>query len=358
MTSRTRQIHTSANAGRRLLRPLAVLVAGAAIAFGFAACGGEGSSSDLVIYNGQHEELTQQLTEAFTKQTGIKVSLRSGEDADLANQIEEEGDRSKADVFLTEEPSPAAMLARDGLLAPVDRATLERVRPQFVPSSGDWVPYAGRVRVIYYNPKLIPEGDLPHSILDLAEPRWKGQFAYAPSGAFAATVSYLIDEIGKERTLAWLKGIKANGIDERENGKVRDTVEAGQHPFGLSNHYYWWMMAQEKGGPDKMSSKIHYFDHPDAGGLVLPSGAAVIKSSEKQKEAQEFLAWLVSPDGGQKILAGRDAEQSGAQYPMARGVESAVGLMPLAKMNPPRVDSDVYGDTEGAKELMIQAGLV
>lgn len=336
-----------------------VLVASClAVTLGLAACGGDESTSELVIYNGQHEELTEQLTEAFTEKTGIEVSLRSGEDADLANQIREEGDKTSADVFLTEEPGPVAMLAEEGLLEPVATSTLDQVRPDYVPSSGDWVPYAGRVRVIYYNPDLIAENELPDSILGLADPQWKGKFAYAPSGAFAGTVAYLIETIGEDRTLEWLKKIKTNGIDEQKNGKVRDTVEAGQHPFGLSNHYYWWMMAQEKGGPDEMTSRIHYFDRPDAGGLVMPSGAAVLRASDRKDDAAKFLEWLVAADGGQEILAGKDAELSGAQYPMARGLESRVGLMPLERMNPPKVDPGVYGRTEKAKELMVQAGLV
>lgn len=342
---------------RRFTLPL-VLCAALLAAFVLSACGGSGdeqaSSNALTIYSGQHEELVQELTKAFTADTGIKTELRSGDDADLANQIREEGDRTKADVLLTEEPGPAAMLSKAGLLASVDDSTLDQVDDRLVPRSGDWVPYAARSRVIIYNPKLISEGDLPKSVLDLGESRWKGKFAYAPSGAFVATTSYLIETIGEKKTLQWLKSIKANGINEQKNGKVRDTVEAGQHAFGLTNHYYWWILAQEKGGQDKLTSRLHYFSQPDAGGLLLPSAAAATKASSRPSEAQRFLAWMSSPDGGQKIIAGNPA----AQYPVAKGVVSEVGLAPLKSLDSPQANSGEFANTELAKQLMIEAGLV
>jgi iron(III) transport system substrate-binding protein len=326
------------------------------LALTLASCGGGGSDKNdtLTIYNGQHEELVTQLTEAFTKETGIEVDVRSGDDADLASQIREEGEKTKADVLLTEEPGPAAMLDKAGLLAPVDKQTLADVDPRLVPSSGDWTPYAARSRVLIYNPKMISENELPKSVLELTDPRWKGKFAYAPSGAFAATTAYLVATIGEQKTLAWLKGIRANGVNEQKNGKVRDTVEAGQHAFGLTNHYYWWVLAKEQGGQDNLTSRLHYFTHPDAGGLVLASAAAITKNASHPADAQRFLSWLTSSDGGQKIIA----TDPSAQYPVAKGVVSGVGLAPLAQLESPRFDSSEFADMEQAKALMIKAGLV
>lgn len=335
-------------------RPLLVLALAASLALGLSACGGSSDQSALTIYSGQHEELAKQLTDAFTAKTGIKVNLRSGDDADLASQIKEEGDRTKADVLLTEDPTPAASLDQAGLLAPVDKATFKGVDERLVPKSGDWVPYAARSRVIVYNPKLISQKQLPHSVLDLSQPRWKGKFAYAPSGAFVATTSYLISTIGEKATLEWLKGIKANGINEQKNGKVRDTVEAGQHPFGLTNHYYWWILAGQRGGPAKMTSRLYYFPQPDAGGLLLASAAAIPKAAAHKRDAQRFLAWLVSPDGGQKIIAANPA----AQYPVAEGVNSKVGLEPLSDLHAPSTNASEFANSAKAQQLMIEAGLV
>lgn len=307
----------------------------------------------LVVYSGQHEATTEALADAFTEETGIKVEVRSGDDAELVNQIIEEGDRSKADVIITEEPGPIAQLDSDGLLTAVDADTLAQVDERFVPETGNWLPWAARSRVMFYNPDLIAEEDLPESIMDLTDPEWKGRFAYAPSGAFATTVNYLINDIGEDATLEWLKGIKENGINEQKNGKVRDSVEAGQHEFGLSNHYYWYILAREKGGEDELTSRVHYVDGKDAGGLVLASGAGVLGSSKNQDAAQRFLAWLASADGGQAIVA-----SDTPQYPTGNGVESSYGLKPLSELDPPQFDQASLSNAAKAKELIVQAGIV
>lgn len=322
-------------------------------AAGDTATGDTADAPALTLYSGQHEDFAQALADGFTAATGIAVTLRAGDDAELANQIIEEGDGSPADLFISEEPGPVAMLDAKGLTSPVDAAALGAVDQRLVPSTGGWLPYAARARVIFYNPALIDEADLPGSIMDLTDPAWAGTFAYAPSGAFASTVSYLISSIGSDATLQWLQGIKANGVNEQKNGKVRDSVEAGQHAFGLSNHYYWYMLAADKGGADKLASKVHFFDHDDAGGLLLPSGAAVLKSSQHQAEAQQFLAWLVSPDGGQQVVAAGSA----AQFPVVPGVTSDSDLPALADLTFPTVDPTVYADTTEAKDLIIQAGI-
>ncbi|HTO01989.1 MAG TPA: extracellular solute-binding protein [Microthrixaceae bacterium] len=340
--------------GALLLTPVMALSMVACSSDG-ASEGSEAAAADktITIYSGQHEDMVKEFAAGFEKESGIKVEIRAGDDAELINQIIEEGDRSKADVVLTEEPGPMGQLAAKGLLAKVDPATESLPDQRFVPSDGDWLPFAGRVRALFYNPNLIKEADLPKSIMDLVNPEWKGRFAYAPSGAFVTTVTYLINTIGPEKTLDWLKAIKVNGINEQSNGKIRDSVEAGQHEFGLSNHYYWYVLAKEKGGAENLDSRVHFMGNQDPGALVLASGAGVLKSSKKQEAGQQFLAWLAKADGGQKVVA-----EVSPQYPLVPGVKSTYDLEPLENLDPPVFDQGSLSDVSAAKDLMIQAGIV
>lgn len=322
-------------------------------ASGNASPSGSAASPTLTVYSGQHEELANAFASGFEAASGIKVAVRAGSDADLANQIIEEGDRSNADVFITEEPGQAAALGVKGLFSPVDAATLAKVDPRFNPESGTWLAYSGRSRAIFYNPSLISEENLPKSIFELTDPEWKGKFAYAPSGAFVGTVTYLINTIGEEKTLEWLHGIKENGENLQKNGAIRDAVEAGQIGFGLSNHYYWYLLAQKQGGQDKLASKVHFMGGGDPGALLLTSGAGILKTSKHQVEAQKFLAWLADPEGGQKAVA-----TTTPQYPLAPAVESSMGLKPLSELAPPDFDEGTLGDVGKAKDLITQAGIV
>jgi iron(III) transport system substrate-binding protein len=357
-TRRARRPH-----GQR--RHVALLTAALSLTALTAACGGSSeadpgsgtasgsSATTLTVYTDQHAELIAGLTEAYTKATGVKFNVQN--DATVG-QIQAEGAASKADVFLSEDPTPIASLGAQGLLSPVDASTMAQVRPGLSSGKGLWVAYAARARVLYYNPKVIAENALPKTLADLVQPQYKGKFAWAPSGAFVATAQYLISTEGEATATTFLQGIKANGINEQKNGNVRDTVEAGKHAMGLSNHYYWWVLAAQKGGPDKLTSKIYHFPSVDPGNLVLSSGAGVLKTSKNQAAAQKFLAWLTSKDGGQKLIADAPVDVSEGQYPVAPGVASSI-VGDLSEIKSPSFDMDALANSQQAEDLLKKLGM-
>ncbi|MEO8749619.1 MAG: extracellular solute-binding protein, partial [Allobranchiibius sp.] len=313
---------------------------------------GAQSTARLTVYTDQHAELIQGLAKAYTAKTGVQFNIQN--DA-TPGQIQAEGSASKADLFLSEDPGPIARLGKQGLLTPVDKSTLAQVRPGLNSAKGLWVAYAARARVLYYNPTKIKVDALPQRLADITKPEYKGKFAWAPSGAFVATTQYLISTIGMAKTTTFLKAIKANGVNEQKNGNVRDTVEAGTHAMGLSNHYYWWVLAGQKGGPDKLTSKIFHFPETDPGNLILSSGAGVLKSSKHVGEAQKFLAWLTAKDGGQQVVAG-PADVSEGQYPVAPGVASSVAGS-LDGIKSPKYDMDIFANSSQAEDLLKQLGM-
>ena len=166
-----------------------------------AAASGEG----ITVYNAQHESLTKEWVDAFTKETGIKVTMRQGSDTELSNQIVQEGAASPADVFLTENSPAMAQVENAGLFADVDKATLDQVPAEFRPSTGKWTGIAARSTVLVYDKNKISEDKLPKSMLDLANPEWKGKWAASPSGAdFQAIVAALLELKGEAATEEWL----------------------------------------------------------------------------------------------------------------------------------------------------------
>src|SRR5947209_20210207 len=100
---------------RRRWSRIAALVSILAVVLGATACSGSGDKNELLIYNAQHESLTKEWIDAFTKETGIKVTYRQGGDTELGNQLVAEGDKSPADVFLTENSPAMAAVERAGL---------------------------------------------------------------------------------------------------------------------------------------------------------------------------------------------------------------------------------------------------
>ena len=100
---------------------IVALVSALAVVAGATACSSSSDSDELLIYNAQHESLTKEWIDAFTKETGIKVTYRQGGDTELGNQLVAEGEASPADVFLTENSPAMAAVEKAGLFADLER---------------------------------------------------------------------------------------------------------------------------------------------------------------------------------------------------------------------------------------------
>src|SRR5262245_18718762 len=92
-----------------------------------AGCGGSRDQTSLVLYNGQHLELTNELVREFENKTGIDVRLRTADSIVLADQILQEGDASPADVYISENAPEITRLEQEGLLATLGANTLNQV---------------------------------------------------------------------------------------------------------------------------------------------------------------------------------------------------------------------------------------
>src|SRR4029453_12686700 len=136
---------------RRRWSRIAAAVSVLAVVLGATACSGSGTSDELLIYNAQHESLTKEWIDAFTKETGIKVTYRQGGDFELGNQLVAEGDKTPADVFLTENSPAMSLVESKGLLAKLPASTLKKIPAEYRPKSGAWTGWAGRSTVLIYN---------------------------------------------------------------------------------------------------------------------------------------------------------------------------------------------------------------
>ena len=114
-----------------------------------------GSEDSITVYSGRTENLIGPLIEQFTETTGIDVEVRYGQSADLALLIHEEGDRSPADVFISQSPGAIGFLAERGRLRPIGHDTLALLPAEFRNAGGMWAGMSGRVRVVVYNRDLV-----------------------------------------------------------------------------------------------------------------------------------------------------------------------------------------------------------
>lgn len=317
------------------------------------AASGSLAGQSITLYNGQHEQTTALLVKAFEKQTGVKVNVRSDDEAVLGNQILQEGSSSPADVFYTENTPVLEHLQEHGVLAPLASTTLGMIPSKYRSTTGDWVGVSARVSVLVYNTKQISPSQLPSSILALAEPKWKGKLGYAPSETdFQPLITAITKLNGAAAAEKWLEGIKANGKIYPDNETVVAQVNNGESTVGLINHYYWFRLRDEV-GQSGLHSALRYYATGDPGDLLNVSGAAVLKSSSHQAAAQAFVAFLVSPTG-QQVIAHSDSYE----YPLRPRVSPAAGLRPFDQLKPASVTLSDLGDGSAPLELEQKLGVL
>lgn len=343
---------------RRLLAALAT-----AALLATAACGSDGGSDgedgaasgsgELVVYSGRNETLIAPLLEQFTEKTGIEVTPRYGGSAELAAQLLEEGDKTPASVFLSQDAGALGALQEAGGLEELPQAALDKVPAKYRSAEGVWVGVSGRSRVLVYNPELVPAASLPKSVFDLTGPAYKGKVGYAPTNAsFQAFVTGMRVSAGEERTKQFLTDLKANEPQSFEgNIAVLEAVEAGTIPFGLINHYYLYERAAEAGGLDEVKARNYLFPGNDPGSLVNVGGVGILKGKASD-DAQAFVDYLLSTEG-QTFFAEQTKE-----YPLVAGVPVELeGLPPLEQLGGPDVDLSELESLDETLALLDEVGL-
>jgi len=336
---------------RRLVPALLV----AALAGTLPACAGDGDEVDaskLVIYSGRQENLVGDLIEGFEKDSGIKVSVRYGNTAQLAAQLMEEGERTKADVYLSQDGGALGALAKAKMLTTLPQPVLEKVPAQYRAKDGTWVGTSGRARVIVYDPKQVPEADVPDSVFELTDPKWKGKVGIAPSNAsFESFVTAIRVLKGDEVAKKWLKDMKANDVETYDNNiAILNATKKGVLKLGLINHYYWYEQVAEE-GKDKVPARLKFLPGGDPGALVNVAGVGILDGSDHADEARKFAEYLLS-EKGQKYFADRTKE-----YPLVAGVPTAKDLPALDTLQNPDIDLSDLDTLEQTLTMIEDAGL-
>jgi iron(III) transport system substrate-binding protein len=330
------------------------VLAGLLTACSLASSAATGPNS-MTLYSGQHEETTRALVAAFEHQTGIHVNERDGDEAALTQEIEQEGRASPADVIYSEN-SPALMaLQEKGLLLPAPAAALAQVPAKYSSPQGDWVGVSARVSVMVYNTSRLSPAQLPTSVLGLADPRWKGKLALAPTETdFQPVVTSVAHAVGQRAALTWLRGVKANAAShiEPDNETVTADVDSGQAALGLIDHYYWYRVAKETGSGG-MHSALAYFAPGDPGYVMNVSGAGIVKAGKHHAAAEQFLEFLVSAAGQQVMVNSNSFE-----YPLRPGAPMPAGVRPFDQLQPAPISVADLGDGSEALHLIQQVQLV
>ncbi len=311
---------------------------------------GQAQQQTLTIYSGRGQGLVEPLVRQFQAETGIRVNVRYGTDAQILAALQEEGSRSPADLFWANTAGALGAASERGLFVRLGEA-ITRIPVGFVPASRQWVPLTVRLRAVAYNPARVKPEDLPKSILDLPKlTQYKGRIGWTPTySSFQDMIAAMVVQFGEARTRQWLAEMKA--LEPKayaSNPAMMEAIRSGEIDLGSSNHYY--MLRFVRAG---QQIGTYYFADGDVGNLALVTGAGILKTSKNLATANRFLLWLLSPKG-QQYFASEITE-----YPVLKGIVLNPNLLPLeqAIQKGPRVDFEKL-PLDTALKLLREAGLL
>lgn len=287
------------------------------------------SGGPLVVYSGRSETLIGPVLTQFTEKTGIKTEVRWGDTGELAAALLEEGERSPAKVFIAQDGGALAALAAAGRLAELPADLRDQVEPRWVDPAGKWIGTSGRVRTLVIDPVKVPEAERPKSLRELADPRWRGRLALAPSNAslqahFAAWRALH----GGADLQQLLAGIAANEpLLLPKNPAVVEAVLSGEADLGLVNHYYLGQARRQRGGAEVGLN--HVPSANDGSAFVNIAGAGVLG---QDPQALELVRFLLGPE------AQRHFAENTFEVPLARDAPPHRAGLDLAAIAPVELD--------------------
>jgi iron(III) transport system substrate-binding protein len=274
--------------------------------------GSASGTSEVVVYAALDLEFSEPVLDDFEQATGIKVlpkyDIESTKTVGLTAAIVEEAARPRCDVFWNNEILNTLRLEEKGLveayISPSGKAFPEMYRSP----TGTWHGFAGRARVFVVNTNLVNEDERPTSIMDLADPKWKGKVGIARpiAGTTATHVACLFAVWGDEKAKEFLHSLRANDVQILGGNKqVALAAASGQIAFGLTDTDDA-IIEIERAQPVAIVYPDREADQ--LGTLFIPNTIAIIKGGPNPTAARKLVDYLLTPGVESKLAQGASAQ--------------------------------------------------
>jgi len=277
------------------------------------------ASESLTIFSGRSDKFVKPVAEAFTQKTGIKVTIHAGKSAELLSKLKLEGNRTDADLFISNDAGSLQQGSELGLFSTLPDNITNIIPKNYRAPDDTWVGLSARARVIVVGSKSAL-ADSINSVEQLADKSLEGKLGItsATNESFIAGVTVYQEKWGDTKTKDWLKGLKENAGKNvfNKHSHIVKAVAQGKLEIGLVNHYYIYRhLAEDPKAPIKI---ILPDQKPNQIGLAWNvAGIAVSKHSKNTKTINAFLDFCISEEG-QKIFA-----EVNREYPTRAGVAAS-----------------------------------
>lgn len=313
---------------------------------------GDAAVERLVVYTSRQPHLIEALFDRYTDETGIAIDYINDSEAALIERLEAEGERTRADLFMTVDAGNLWHAAERGVLQPIDSPALEAAVPEALrDADGRWFALSVRARTIVYHPDRVEPSELS-TYEALADEQWSGRLCLRTSQKVynQSLVAMLIEHHGEARTEEIVRGWVDNLATTPFSSDTRliEAMEAGQCDVGIVNSYY---LGRKLANDADYPVSLFWANQDTTGTHVNVSGAGVTRHAPHPGAAQALIEWLASP-AAQAGFANNNLE-----FPANPEVEIASTLRVWGDFRADQTPLQIAGERQAqAVRLMDRAG--
>ena len=133
------------------------------------------TATELRIYSGRSEALVGELFKQAEAELNIKLNIEYGKTNEMVTRMLTEAAQSPADIIFAQDSGHLGALSNRGMLADLSSSLMEGIQQQYRDDKNRWLATSGRLRVLVYNSEKYDVSDLPKTLEDLKDPKWKGK---------------------------------------------------------------------------------------------------------------------------------------------------------------------------------------
>jgi iron(III) transport system substrate-binding protein len=269
----------------------------------------------LAVYtsNTDIDDLVKGFEKAYS---GIKVNVYRANSETVLQRVSQEAaaNRTANDIVDTNDAELDAM-AGQHLLAPYAGPGKAGLRPEA--SFPDWTAERFNAFVVGWNTKLVPKGQEPKSLAELAGPRWKGRISMEMGDWdwYVAWHTYLTERQGMSdaQATALFRSLVANAKIVKGHTVQGELLSSGQFAVALSVYSHTVDKAAAKGAPVAWRPAVQPV-------ILRPNGVGLMSRPKHPAAALLWMDWVLT--GGQTFIA--DAKR----IPAARSVPGYTNPIP------------------------------
>jgi iron(III) transport system substrate-binding protein len=311
----------------------------------------------LVIYSAQGYD--HAMAAAFQKASGIQVKLDDNSTGPLLTQIEASKNNPNWGLLWVDGATAFAGLDQQGLLLKgfEPQASWNSLGTQSLPSDKSYTPTGVTlVAALVYDKTKV--SNPPTNWQQLLSPQWKGQVGMndpsqsGPTFPFIAGMMNYLGGVNQGET--FYSKLKSNGlIIHPTNGPTLQALTSGQIKLALVQSSAGIGASFGPGSDPKLA--VRYLNPV----TILPSaiGIDAKASATEQKEAEQFIEFVLSP-AGQHVMQTGDPFGDSLYYPVLNGVNPLPQLPSLASVTTQNINPYTWGPQEGTINTWFDSNIV